>query len=240
MADTTTLPVSDAPDIGLASRLLGVVFSPRKTYAAIAARPRWLGAIAVSAALIMATQYAFLSSEVGRQLAIDQQVSAMEAFGATVTDEMYDQLAEAVEQRGYIGLIFTPIFIPIVTAIIAGIFMGVFTMLLGGAGTFKQVFAVVAHAGFITAAAALFITPLSIATGRAAGADLGLFVPMLEETSFIAVFLGAINLFYVWWFISLAIGLGVLYRRRTGPIATTLLSLYVVGALAWAAIRSGS
>lgn len=236
---TTTAPaVPGAP--GLFQRLVGTVFSPRATYTAVAARPRWLGALAVSAALVMATQYAFLSSEVGRQLALDQQVSAMEGFGVTVTDEMYDQMAQGIERQGYIGLVFTLIFIPIVTAVISGIFMMVFTMLLGGAGTFRQVFAVVSHAGFITAVAALLITPLSIATGRTIATDLGLFVPMLEETSFVTVFLGAINLLYVWWFINLAIGLGVLYRRRTGPIATTLLSLYAVGALAWAAFRSGS
>ena len=33
--------------------------------------------------------------------------------------------------------------------------------------------------------------------------------------------------FFIWWMVSLAIGLGVLYRKRTGPIATTLLAIYV-------------
>jgi hypothetical protein len=31
----------------LASRLIGVVFSPRDAYAAVAAQPRWFGALAV-------------------------------------------------------------------------------------------------------------------------------------------------------------------------------------------------
>lgn len=240
MTETSSPPAPAPAEMGLASRLLGTLFSPRQTYAAVAARPRWLGALAVSIVLIMATQYAFLSSETGRQLALDQQVAAMEGFGMTVTDEMYDQLEQGIERQGYVGLVFTVIVIPIITAAIAGIFMLVFTMLLGGAGTFRQVFAVASHAGFITSVAALLITPLSIAAARPIRTDLGLFVPMLEETSFVAVFLGAINLMYVWWFINLAIGLATLYRRRTGPIAVTLISLYAVGALAWAAIRSGS
>jgi hypothetical protein len=64
------------------------------------------------------------------------------------------------------------------------------------------------------------------------------FVPMLEETSFVTIFLGTINLVLVWWVLSLAIGLGVLYRRRTGPIATALLFIYVVIALIVAMVRS--
>jgi hypothetical protein len=54
------------------------------------------------------------------------------------------------------------------------------------------------------------------------------------------MFLGTIDLFFVWATISLAIGLGVLYRRRTGPIATTMLGIYVVVALVIALFRSGS
>jgi len=36
-----------------------------------------------------------------------------------------------------------------------------------------------------------------------------------------------IDLFIIWWLIALAIGLGVLYKRRTAPIAVSLLGVYV-------------
>ena len=38
--------------------------------------------------------------------------------------------------------------------------------------------------------------------------------------------------------ISLAIGLGVLYKRRTSPIAWGLLAVYAVLALAYAGVRA--
>jgi hypothetical protein len=63
---------------------------------------------------------------------------------------------------------------------------------------------------------------------------------MLEETSFVAVMLRSIDLILVWWIVSLAIGLGVLYKRRTGPIATTFIGIYVVIALLIAVVSSGS
>jgi hypothetical protein len=72
------------------------------------------------------------------------------------------------------------------------------------------------------------------------GANLGVFVPMLEETSFVTQFLSAIDLILVWWVVTLSIGLGVLYKRRTGGIATTLLLIYVLFALVIGYARSGS
>jgi len=42
----------------------------------------------------------------------------------------------------------------------------------------------------------------------------------------------------VWWIISLAIGLGVLYRKRTGPVAATLLVIYVAIGIVIAAVKT--
>jgi hypothetical protein len=64
------------------------------------------------------------------------------------------------------------------------------------------------------------------------------FVPFLDENSFPARFLGSLDLFQIWWIVSLSIGLGVLYRKRTGPVATTMLVIYVAIALIIAAIKS--
>jgi hypothetical protein len=39
---------------------------------------------------------------------------------------------------------------------------------------------------------------------------------------------GTIDIFIIWWLVVLAIGLAVLYRRKTQPIATTLFGIYAV------------
>lgn len=240
MAQTATAEtgMGEAANPGLLTRIVGILFTPRETYTAVAARPRWLGILAVVALIMIGCQTAFMSTEVGRSLVLDQQVSAMESFGMTVTDETYTQMEAQLERSKYINPFITLAFIPIVNAICAGLLLVVFTMLLGGNGTFRQLFAVVAHSSVIIALQQLFGTPLSYASGELAGANLGVFVPMLEEGTFTVLLLGAIDLFYVWWLVSLAIGLGVLYRRRTGPIATGLLSIYVAIALLLAVVRS--
>jgi hypothetical protein len=225
---------------GLLARVVGVLLSPRATYAAVAAKPRSLGVMAIVLVIIGVTQGLFLSSEVGQQLVLEQQVRAMEAFGMTISDQMYDQMEQGMKRAAITGPITQVIFWPIALAIEAGILLVIFSLLMGGAATFKYVYAVVAHSSVIVAIQQVFSMALSYASGKMAGANLGVFVPMLDEQNFVTLFLGSIDLFFVWATISLAIGLGVLYRRRTGPIATTMLGLYVVIALVIAFFRSGS
>jgi len=64
------------------------------------------------------------------------------------------------------------------------------------------------------------------------------FLPFLEENSFPARLLGSIDLFVIWWAINVAIGFGVLYRKRTGPIAATLLVVYFAIGLVIAAVKT--
>ena len=85
----------------------------------------------------------------------------------------------------------------------------------------------------------LFALPLDyVRETLSSPTNLAVFLPFLDENSFPARLLGSIDLFVIWWSISLAIGLGVLYRKRTGPIATTLLVIYVTIGLVIAAVKT--
>ena len=53
--------------------------------------------------------------------------------------------------------------------------------------------------------------------------------------SFLGRLLGWIDLFWVWWIVNLAIGAAVLYKRKSAPIAWSLLGVYLVFALIIAA-----
>jgi hypothetical protein len=85
----------------------------------------------------------------------------------------------------------------------------------------------------------LFATPLNYARESLSNpTNLAAALPFFEDNTFGARLLGAIDLFFIWWVINLAIGLGVLYKRRTAPIATTMLVVYAVIALTIAAVGS--
>ena len=70
--------------------------------------------------------------------------------------------------------------------------------------------------------------------------NLAVFAPFLDENSFPARLLGSVDLFIIWWLMSLAIGLGVLYRKRTTPIATSLIAIYVLIGVVIAAIKTAA
>jgi hypothetical protein len=236
-------PIAESRGPGLIARLVGVIFSPRATYQAVVARPRALGVLLFTIVVVSGATSAFLATSPGQEALRDQmdtQIRAVESLGITINDQAYARAEQGLDRAVYTTPISQAIFIPILIAIMATVFMVIFGMLMGGTATLKQVFAVTAHSGVITAIQVLFTMPLSYATARFATANLGVFVPMLEDTSFLAKFLSYIELFRLWGCINLAIGLGVLYKRRTGGIAMTLIGIYVVGAALLAMLFAGN
>lgn len=111
---------------------------------------------------------------------------------------------------------------------------------MGGNARFTQLFSVVVHAGVISAIGAAFTGSVNYVSGSMSNsvANLGALLPMLPEDSFLANFAGMIDVFQVWGILVLAIGLAVLYRRKTQPIATTLFAIYAVILVAVAAFIS--
>ncbi len=235
---TATVPAA-AGSRSLAARIVGVVFSPRATYADVAASSRWLGVFLTVFLVMSAAATAFVATEVGRIAVVDQQIAQSEAYGRTVSQVQVDALEKMSANYVYFAPVFQFFGQTIATLLVAGLAFAMFTALLGGDATFKQVFAIVAHSGVVLAALSLFTTPLAYARESVSGAtNLAVFLPFLDERSFAARMLGAIDLIYVWWMISLAIGLGVLYRKRTAPIATSLLALYAAIGLIIAVIKT--
>jgi hypothetical protein len=227
--------------MGFPGRILGVLFTPRATYAEVARRPRWLGAFFVVYLVTTVMATGLISTEVGRNAVVDQQISQSEAYGRQLNQQQID----AIERMSHYYVYFTPVLqivsLSVGALVISGMAFAVFNALLGGDAAFKQAFAVVVHSGVVLAALSLFTTPLAYARQTLTSAtNLAVFFPFLDDASFAARLLGAIDLVFIWWIISVSIGLGVLYRRRTGPIATTLLAIYVVIGLAIAAIKTAS
>lgn len=238
MTATASQP-SPAASKNVVARLLGVLFSPRAAYADIAASPRWLGALLVVVLITGGSTFAFLSTDVGKNAMLDQQMRTMESFGVTMNDQAVQRLENSAGRAPYFGAVTQAIALPIAAAVFAGVLFAIFNAMLGGDAKYAQVLAVVVYSGAILAVGALFVLPLDyFRESLSSPTTLLAFLPFLDEGSFVARFLGWIDLVRIWWFVSLAIGLGVLYRKRTGPIAITLLALYGAIALVIAAIQS--
>ena len=241
MTDGTAAPAPPAAprSRGLVGRVVGVLTSPRATYAEVAARPRWLGALALVLVMNIGASLVFFSTPVGQQAALDQNLRTTESFGRRISDADYERMQRAAPYIGTLAAAGQLILAPIIMLVLSGIAFAALTAGMGGDATFKQVFAVVAHSSFLIVLQQLFVLPLDYARETLTSpTNLAVFLPFLDENTFVARLFGGIDLFIIWWMMSLAIGLGVLYKRRTTPIATTMFVVYGVLALALAAIRT--
>ncbi len=220
------------PEMGLFARAIGVLTSPRKTFEAVVANPRPVGIVFLVAVIIAAATALPQFTEKGRQATLDMQVQQIEKFtGQPVTDEMYSAMEKRSQYGGYVTAATVFIFTPVVTLFFGAIYWAIFNIVMGGTAAYKQVLAIVAHSSVVSTLGVALGVPIQYLKGSMSATgpfNLGALLPMLDEKSFLANFLGSIDLFRVWSILVTAIGLGVLYKRKTGPIAATLFIIYAV------------
>jgi membrane protein, antimicrobial resistance system len=221
------------------ARFIGIITAPRATFESVAATPKVLGMLLTVALLTAVFTALPMTTDAGKQAAIDQQVQSIKSLGFPVTDQTYDQMQKGASRLPYTTGIGAFVFIPIVSAIFAGLLFAIFNAGLGGEASYKQVYSVYIHSGVIGVVSAGLSGVVNYFSGRVGSvANLGALLPMLPEKSFAANLLGTVDVFIIWSVIVLAIGLGVLYKRRTQPIAISLLSVYAVIALGIALFKS--
>ena len=231
MSDAT---IEATPAKGLFARALGMFTAPKATFQSVVAHPKPAGILFLSIVLIAGTTVLPQFTATGKQLVLDTQVKAAEraaeARGQTLTEDQIARFDSFASFTPYITLAGILIFVPIVTMIFAGLYWLLFNVILGGTATFRQVLAVVAHPAIIGAAGTVIGTPIMYAQGKLSNVgpfNLGALAAGADPTSFFAHFMGAISIFQIWSLLVTAIGLAVLYRRKTGGIAATLMFIYL-------------
>lgn len=222
-----------AAPLSLIQRFIGILTAPRATFTSVVSYPKWFGMLAVTTLIVAVFLGGFFLSDVGQQALLDKMAE-------TTPPDRMTAMAANIRIIAIVQVVSIIVISPIIAAITAGILMGVFTV-TGGTAAYKQVLAVVAHAGVassiggaITAVLNYFRQTLTSAT------SLGVFMPNADEHSFLGGFLGTIDLMYLWWLFVLAVGLSVLYRRRTQPIYLSLVAVYALIACAVGAYKAVS
>jgi Yip1-like protein len=236
MTNTTVTGAAAAPK-SLVARFIGIITAPRDTYLSVVAYPKWFGMLALATIAIAVLVGGFLGTKVGQEAWLDAALSS----GREFNEQQMQGMQRMMPFMGYVTAVSMLVFWPLILLLISGILYAVFNAAMGGNATFRQVFAVVVHTGPVGVLAQLFTVPLNYFRGTMTSAtNLGVLLPMLREKSFLALLLGMIDLFLVWQLIVLSIGLAVLYRRRTQPIATALLVIYAIIAVIVAFVRRGA
>jgi len=210
-------------------RFIGILTAPRATYESVVASPKWLGMFLLTATLLAFGSALPMTTEAGKQAAVDQQVATMESFGAEVGDEQYAALQKNAAIMPYTTAVSVVIGMLLGYLVMAGILFAIFNAAMGGEASYKQVLTVLVHSSVIGAVGAVFGGILNYYRGAVTSpATLGALLFMLDEKSFVGKLAGMIELFSIWGTVVLAMGLAVLYRRKTQPIAMTFLAIYAV------------
>lgn len=237
-ADAAPAPIEPRP-MGLAARAINVLFAPRQAYEAVVARPRIVGVLVLVIAVIATAQFVFLSTDVGQNALLDQQLGYLKAFNVNITDAMVQQMESRMANARYTTAASLVVFVPLMIAIMSGLLLAIFTVISGTGASFKQMYAIVAHSYVIGAVQQVFSLPINYVRGEMTSpTSMAVFFPMLDDQGFAHYLLGAIDLFYLWSIFSVAIGVAVLYKRPTGGVAAVLLGIYAVIAIAIAGWRA--
>jgi hypothetical protein len=244
---TTPLPAGTASGAGstpldqsVATAIAGVIRRPRATFRLVVSHPRWAALLLVTSLLSACAGGAFMKTAVGRQALVDQWERTATAFGQPLDEAAYGQLEELSERNSVAYAAASALLSgPVLTVGIAGLLLAVFRN-----ATFQQTMAVATHAGVILTLRQVLAAPISYLRETTSSAtSLGALFSSLDEASPVSQFLGALDVFVIWWAIVLAIGVSVLYHRRARTVAATFVGVYAALALLLAmamAVTGGS
>lgn len=224
----TTQPTAPS----LWARAIGMITSPKATFQRIVNDPRPFGILFVVAIVIGIGTAAPQFTEAGKQVILDAQLKGMAARSpdGQVAPQQAEQLQKFAQFMPIVAVVATLIFLPIVTMFLSAVYWALFNVVLGGTATFKQVLSTSSHSQVIAALGVLVGLPFMLTNPTATMGgpfNLGAVAPMLEEGSRLLRFLTNISVFSIWGVFVNAIGLAVLYKRKTTPIFIALLVVYL-------------
>ena len=209
------------------ARILGVLHAPRATFRDVVRTPYWLGILAWTCLLSAGASAVVLETEVGQLALLDRWERAAVAFGQPLDDSRYAVLGAASEHGGLYAVASAVAIGPVLSMVVAGLLV-VTLRTTSSTATYTHALAVTTHAGVILALRQIIAAPVSYARDTLASPlTLRLFFSGLDEASIPVRLSSAIDLFVVWWIITLAIGSSVLYRRPARRLAMAFLGTYL-------------
>lgn len=223
----------------LFARLLSVIHSPRATFEAVARAPSWLGMLTFTFLVTVGCTAILLETEVGQLALLDQWERTASAFGQTIDDTQYAAMEDTSQNGAAYAALSSLVSGPVLTVALSGLFFAVFRGTAPGSVTYRQVLAVVAHAGIILTLRQVIAAPVAYANETLASPmTLGMFFRMLDEASLPARFFGVIDLFVIWWIVVLAMGMSVLYQRPARRLAVVFVGAYLTLAVVLAVVMA--
>jgi hypothetical protein len=208
-------------------RVIGVLWHPRRAMTEVVARPTFAAAWVLLLAVLAVCAFALLSTTVGRQALVDERVRVVEALGGRVDDAAYAALQAHPPLLVYLTSGGRLLLTPGITLLVAA---GLTTLaaLDGVKVRYGVALAITVYASLVLALQQVVVTPLHfIRESLTSPTNIGGLLPVLDEGSLPARWLGSIDVFGLWWVWLLAVGLAAATGRPARRYAARLLMAYI-------------
>jgi hypothetical protein len=202
------------------SRLIGVVFEPKKTFEDIARRPTFL----VPLVLVIVFGLGFIaafSQRVGWEKTVRDRIEASSQSQQLSADQKEQQIAMGAKFAPFIAYGSVVVATPLMDLAIAGILLGIAAGMMSAPIKFKQVFAVVCWSYAVTCISMVLATvvmflknPEEFDLNNPLMFNLGAFFEPNMPTKFIHSLASSIDLFPLWVILLMATGLKAAGGKR--------------------------
>lgn len=243
MEDLVTKTGSETPEnipevksLSFFQRVIGIIVSPSETMKNLIAKPRILFPILAMALSMLALMIVTMPmlQEFTRQAVENQLAKA----GQSATSEQLDAFAR-------IGIISGMVSAPVATIAMwlagAAILLGVIKI-FKGEGSFKQFLSITGYAYVISMLYLILVTVLTLATGtyyaQSPVTSLATLLPSDMKGTFAYGFLSKIELFSIWQFIVITIGVTQVSKLSKNKVYSIMAVLFILLALGTAVLTS--
>lgn len=243
MEETTDAQdTGSAQEMGIAMRMVGVLFSPGEIFASVnerIAHKDWFIPLIIMAVVgILAARLVTPIAMIEGMQQMRERIEQSEQL----SEEQREKALEKMEATPKFGAIFGMIGAPISTAAIlfveALIFLVLANFIFGGRGTYKKFLAVTSYSFLTGIPGAIVTVPLMLVKGTVkVQVGLGLLVSESMEGSFLFNLISQINLFTFWQLCLVTIGLGAVAGLQTRRVAYGVFGLWAIYILVVAAAK---
>lgn len=232
MNDALQNSAANSDEVGamnIFQRIIGVFVSPGKTFEYIAKKPDWLAPLIVVLLITLVFTNLTMSLILETQKDAQQKALVEQGYSDTEIENAMEMSAKMAPIFANVGAIFgVVIFILVVSALL--LLLG--NVVFGGSATFKQLFAISSYAWLIPAVGSLIKLPLILSKNTIdVHFSLATFFPPEQAETFTYQIFKAAELFTIWQFVVLAIGLGIaakISKEKAGLAVGILFVLFVL------------
>lgn len=220
---------AQAPGTGAATALFKVLLEPRKTFEALKPSVPWILPLVVMLLAVAGFTY------VNWPYLLEQRIEAFKAserFSPEQKAEILQGMEEKRSGPAAIDIVPGPVMVLLLSLLGAAVWLLIGNVVLSGDGTFKQIWSAFNYGGMIGVVEMLLKTALmQMKQSADVFTSLALLAPDLDSTGYAFRALDAVDVFGIWFFLVMAIGVSVMCKVKPQKATTVSLVFFLVWAL---------